>query len=81
MGMPRGSGENRNDATADAKKCWFPNSAAARPETWQWLGERFAARREMQSDDEGVVLVSIGGLLDVVTGFSIRSRPDDAAVA
>jgi hypothetical protein len=79
--MPRGSGENRNDTTADAKKCWFPNSAAARPETWKWLGERFAARRELLGDDEGPALASIGGLLDVVTGLSVRSRPDDAAVS
>jgi len=55
-------------------------AAAARPETWQWLGERFAARRELLGDDEGA-LASIGGLLDVVTGLSVRSRPDDAAVA
>jgi hypothetical protein len=56
------------------------SAKAARPETWQWLGERFAARRELQSDDEEA-LASIGGLLDVVTGFSIRSRKNDAAVA
>jgi len=56
-------------------------AAAARPETWRWLEERFAARRELQDGDEGPVLASIGGLLDVVTGPSIRSRPDDAAVA
>ena len=56
-------------------------AAAARPETWKWLGERSAARRELQDDDEGSVLTSTRGLLDVVTGFSIRSRPDDAAVA
>jgi hypothetical protein len=54
---------------------------AARPETWKWLGERFAARRELLGDYEGKVLASIGGLLDVVTGFSVRSRPDDAAVS
>jgi hypothetical protein len=53
---------------------------AARPETWKWLGERFAARRELLGDDEEA-LASIGGLLDVVTGFSVRGRPDDAAVA
>ena len=55
-------------------------AAAARPETWKWLGETFAARRELLGDDEEA-LASIGGLLDVVTGFSIRSRPNDAAVA
>jgi hypothetical protein len=53
---------------------------AARPETWKWLGERFAARRELLGDDEEA-LTSIGGLLDVVTGLSVRSRPDDAAVS
>jgi hypothetical protein len=54
---------------------------AARPETWKWIGERFAARRELQGGDEDADLASIGGLLDVVTGLSIRSRTDDAAVA
>jgi hypothetical protein len=53
---------------------------AARPETWQWLRERFAARRLLQGDDEGA-LASTHGLLDVLTGLSVRSRPDDAAVA
>src|SRR5262249_19346122 len=52
----------------------------ARPETWKWLGELYAARRELLGDDEGAP-ASIGGILDVVTGLSIRSRPDDAAVA
>jgi hypothetical protein len=54
-------------------------ASAARPETWKWLGERFAARREMQDGDEGTALAAIGGLLDA--GLSVRSRPDDAAVA
>jgi hypothetical protein len=53
----------------------------ARPETWKCLGERFAARRELLCDDEGAAMVSIGGLLDVVTGLSMGGRPDDAAVA
>jgi hypothetical protein len=55
-------------------------ASAARPETWKWLGERFAARRELQDDDEGAALASTHGLLDV-TGLSVRSRPDDSAVA
>jgi hypothetical protein len=54
---------------------------AARPEAWKLIGERFAARRELLGDDEESVPASINGLLDAVTGFSIRSRPDDAAVA
>jgi hypothetical protein len=54
---------------------------AARPDTWKSLGERLAARRELQDGDEEAGLASIGGLLDVVTGLPIRSRPDDAAVA
>jgi hypothetical protein len=55
-------------------------ASAARPETWQLLAEQFAAARNSSMGDEEAVLVSIGGLLDVVTGFSVRSRPD-AAVA
>ena len=56
-------------------------AAAARPETWQSLAEQFAAARNAsQGGDEKAVLASTRGLLDV-TGRSIRSRPDDAAVA
>jgi hypothetical protein len=55
-------------------------SAAARPATWRCLGEWFAARREMLGD-EGAALAPINGLLDAVTELSVRSRPDDAAVA
>ena len=49
-------------------------ASAARPETWRWLGERLAARRELQGGDETAVLASIGGLLDVVTGLSMSGR-------
>jgi hypothetical protein len=35
----------------------------------------------LQGDDEGAVLASTHGLLDELTGLSIRSRPNDAAVA
>src|SRR5262245_32092919 len=55
-------------------------AAAARPETWRWLGERFAARRELQGGGEEAVVASTHGPLDVLTGLSIRSRLDDAAV-
>jgi hypothetical protein len=54
---------------------------AARPETWQWLEEKYAARRELLGGDETAVLASTHGLLDVVTGLSMGGRPDDAAVA
>jgi hypothetical protein len=56
------------------------SASTARPETWKWLGERFAARRELLGDDEEV-LTSTHGLLDVLTGLSIRSRPNDVAVS
>ena len=48
---------------------------AARPETWKWLGERFAAQSEIQGGDEEAVLASIDGLLDVITGLSTGGRP------
>jgi hypothetical protein len=35
---------------------------AARPETWKWLEERFAAQRELPGDDEGAALASTHGL-------------------
>ena len=55
-------------------------ASAARPGTWQWLGERFAARRETQGGEEAV-LASVHGLFDVVTGLSRSGRPNDVAVA
>src|SRR5262249_46650398 len=53
-------------------------AAAARPETWKWLGERFAARRELQGGDEGAVLASTHRLLDVLAGLSMGERPKAA---
>jgi hypothetical protein len=51
---------------------------AARPETWKWLGERFAAQCEIQGGDEEAVLASIDGLLDVITELSTGGRPKAA---
>jgi hypothetical protein len=48
------------------------------PETWQWLGERFAAQREFQGDEEGAVLDSLGKLLDLITGLSAGGQPKAA---
>jgi hypothetical protein len=54
-------------------------AAAARPETWQWLGERFSAQRGSQGGDEEAVLASINGLLDVVAGLSMGEQSKAAA--
>jgi hypothetical protein len=58
-------------------------AAAARPETWERLGEQFAAaRRASQSSVEGAV-ASIHGLLDVVAGLSngVQAKGVSEAVA
>jgi hypothetical protein len=56
-------------------------AASVRPGTWQWLGEKFAARRERQGGGEEAVLASVHGLFDVATGLSRSGRPNDAVVA
>jgi hypothetical protein len=54
-------------------------ASAARPATWQQLGEQFAAaRRASQNSDEGAVLASTYGLLDVITGLSMGGQPKAA---
>ena len=54
-------------------------ASAARPETWRSLAEQFAAARNSSMGDEGAVLASTDGLLEVVTALSMGEQSKVAA--